>query len=85
MKNKLGEDIRPTSIVYFILFVSVLIFGLISVFILHSRILAFITLALFFILFIISLIFQYKDVKSGVYQRRMEKLWQNTLDKYKKK
>ncbi|AEB94744.1 hypothetical protein Mcup_0639 [Metallosphaera cuprina Ar-4] len=38
-----------------------------------------------FILFIIALILLYKDVKSGAYQRKMEKLRQNTKDKYNRK
>ncbi|MEM3925692.1 MAG: hypothetical protein QW239_06430 [Metallosphaera sp.] len=85
MKDKLGEDVSPVKIGFFIAFVVVLAFELISVFILHSHILAFITIPLIFILFIIALILLYKDVKSGAYQRKMEKLRQNTKDKYNRK
>lgn len=85
MKNKLGNEVSPVKIGFFIAFVVVLLFGLISVFIIHSHLLAFITIPLFFILFIISVILQYRDIKSGRFQKNMDKLWENTNKKYGKK
>jgi glucan phosphoethanolaminetransferase (alkaline phosphatase superfamily) len=85
MKNKLGNEVSPVKIGFFIAFVVVLLFGLISVFIIHSHLLAFITIPLFFILFIISVVLQYRDVKSGRFQKNMDKLWENTKEKYGRK
>ena len=85
MKNKLGNEVSPVKIGFFIAFVVVLLFGLISVFIIHSHLLAFITIPLFFILFIISVVLQYREVKSGRFQKNMDKLWENTKEKYGRK
>ena len=85
LKDKLGEDVNPLKIVLFIAFIAVLVFGLIAVFILHSHLLAFMTLPLVFIFFIIFLFLQYREIKSGKYKMKMDKLWKNTEEKYGKK
>ena len=54
MKDNFGNEVSPVKIGFFIAFVIVLLFGLISVFIIHSHLLAFITIPLIFILFINS-------------------------------
>jgi len=64
------------------IFVAILIIGILAVFVLHPYLLAFITLPLVFIIFIIFLFIQHKEIKSGEYQNKMDKLWQNTKDKY---
>ncbi len=75
MKDNFGNEVSPVKIGFFIAFVIVLLFGLISVFIIHSHLLAFITIPLIFILFINSVFPQYRDVKSGRFQKNMDKLW----------
>lgn len=82
VKDKLGNDVNPLKMVLFGIFVLILIIGLLAVFVLHSHLLAFICLPLVFIIFIMFAVLQIKDVKSGKYQNKMNKLLQNTKDKY---
>lgn len=85
MKNKLGEDVNLLKVGLFLAFVALLIFGLIAVFVLHSHILAFIVIPLFFLFFIVFLVIQYREVKSGKFQNKMDKLLENTKEKYGRK
>jgi len=85
LKNKLGEEVNLLRVGIFITFVVLLIFGLMAVFVLHSHILAFIAIPLFILFFIIFLVIQYRDVRSGKFQNRMDKLMENTKEKYGKR
>jgi hypothetical protein len=85
MKDNFGNDVSPVKIGVFIAFVVVLLFCLISLFIIHSHFLAFITIPLIFILFINSVFPQYRDVKTRRFQKNVDKLWENTKEKYGRK
>ncbi|MGE9810210.1 hypothetical protein ACLIKE_02570 [Ferroplasma acidiphilum] len=66
MKNKLGDDVSPLKIILFGSFVLVPIIGLLAVFVLHSHLLAFISLPLVFIIFIMFMVLTAKDIiKAG--------------------